>query len=100
MQGIAPPKMQRLIVALEKVDAIDEGIALLVMMQTIIHPDDYDILSRFFKFPGQDVEMTDENCIKLKLFMAIGMMNKVFNARFKIILRGGFAVRMNNPKSN
>lgn len=99
MQGIAPPKMQRLIVALEKVDAIDEGIALLVMMQTIIHPDDYDILSRFFKFPGQDVEMTDENCIKLKLFMAIGMMNKVFNARFKIILRGGFAVRMNILKA-
>ena len=39
--------------------------------------------------------MTDANCIKLKLFMAIGMMNRVFNARFKIILRGGFAVRMN-----
>lgn len=99
MQGISPSKMQRLILALEKLDAITEGIELLSMMEHIIHPDDFDLLSRFFIFPGQDVVMTDANCIKLKLFMAIGMMNQVFNARFKIILRGGFAVRMNILKA-
>jgi hypothetical protein len=98
MQGIVPSK--RLIVLLKKMDEITEGIELLNGMQIkIIHPDDFVLLSRFFIFPGQDVVMTDENCIKLKLFMAIGMINKVFNARFKIILRGGFAVRMNILKA-
>jgi hypothetical protein len=100
MQGIAPSKMQKLIDLLKKMDEITEGIKLLNGMQKeIIHPDDFVLLSRFFIFPGQDVVMTDANCIKLKLFMAIGMMNQVFNARFKIILRGGFAVRMNILKA-
>jgi len=98
MQGISPSKMQRLILVLKKMDEITEGIELLNGMEHIIHPDDFVLLSQFFIFPGQ-VIMTDENCIKLKLFMAIGMINKVFNARFKIILRGGFAVRMNILKS-
>jgi hypothetical protein len=48
MQGITPSKMQRLIIALEKVDAINEGIVLLSMMQRMISPDDFDLLSRFF----------------------------------------------------
>jgi hypothetical protein len=99
MQGIAPSKMQKLIIALQRVDEITEGIVLLSMMKLMITSDDFDLLSQFFIFPGQDVAMTDANCIKLKLFMAIGMMNQVFNARFKIILRGGFAVRMNILKA-
>jgi hypothetical protein len=99
MQGIASPIMKKLIVALKRVDEINEGMVLLSMMQRMIPPDDFDLLSRFFTFPGQDVVMTDANCIKLKLFMAIGIMNRVFTARFHIILRGGFAVRMNILKT-
>jgi hypothetical protein len=99
MQGITSPIMKKLIVALKYVDEINEGMVLLSMMQRMIPRDDFDLLSRFFTFPGQDVVMTDANCIKLKLFMAIGIMNRVFTARFHIILRGGFAVRMNILKT-
>lgn len=99
MQGITSPIMKKLIVALKHVDEINEGMVLLSMMQRMIPRDDFDILSRFFTFPGQAVVMTDANCIKLKLFMAIGIMNQVFTARFHIILRGGFAVRMNILKT-
>ena len=104
MQGIDPNKMEKLIVALQRVDALGVGIAgnktdLLSMLHQMLPPDDIALISRFFTFPGQDVVMTDANCIKLKLFMAIGMLNRMFNARFKIILRGGFAVRMNILKT-
>jgi hypothetical protein len=100
MQGIEPGKMQRLIVALQKLDALG-GVSgnkmdvLSMLHKMLLPPDDIELISRFFTFPGQDVVMTDANCIKLKLFMAIGMMNRIFNAHFKFILRGGFAVRMN-----
>ena len=97
MQGVSSEKMEKLIVALQKVDAL--GVAdnklLLHTLHEMLPSDDIELISRFFTFPGQDVLMTDANCIKLKLFMAIGMINFVFKARFTIILRGGFAVRMN-----
>ena len=103
MQGIEPSKMQRLIVALQNVDALGGASGnktdLLSMLNQMLPPDDIVLISRFFTFPGQEVVMTDANCIKLKLFMAIGMMNRMFNARFKFILRGGFAVRMNILKT-
>ena len=100
MQGIKPEKMQGLTVALQKVDALGGGVNgkktdLLSVLHQMLPPDDIALISRFFTFPGQEVVMTDANCIKLKLFMAIGLLNRAFNARFKIILRGGFAVRMN-----
>ena len=101
MQGVSSGKMAKLIVALQTVDALGVGIAgnktdvLLHTLHEMLPADDIELISRFFTFPGQDVLMTDANCIKLKLFMAIGMINFIFKARFTIILRGGFAVRMN-----
>ena len=97
MQGVSSGKMEKLIVALQKVDALEvaDNKLLLRTLHEMLPADDIELISRFFTFPGQDVLMTDANCIKLKLFMAIGMINFVFKARFTIILRGGFAVRMN-----